>query len=318
MTLPVRNIEGALVGTMVGDSLGFAVDGSDPGPLHHRYPTPESIRQSEPGRYGAATEMTIATAESLVAHPDFDAADMASRLAAEATEARGYGAGTEAAIARLRAGAAWSEAAAGRAGRACFGNGAAVRMAPVGVRYYDDVDRLRWVAEEAAAITHSHALACEGAVLQAMAVAVAASARGKEVSGESFLLAVGRETHVREFRTRYEIAASLLARESDWKRIADRLGNAQTALGSVVTAAYCFARSPASFEDTVTYAVYLAGNTAAIAAMAGAISGAHLGIGAIPPRWTQHLERGAVTVERMRTAAHRMAGEKKGTDPFFQ
>jgi poly(ADP-ribose) glycohydrolase ARH3 len=312
MTLPVHNIEGALVGTMVGDSLGFALDGTDPAPLHHRFPTPDSIRQSEPGRYGAATEMTIATAESLIAHPDFDAADMAARIAAEATDARGYGAGTDGAIARLRAGIPWSEAAAGRAGRACFGNGAAVRMAPVGARFYDDVDRLRWVAEESAAITHSHALACEGAALQAIAVAVAASARGKEVSGESFLLAVGRETHVREFRTRYEIAASLLARESEWKRIADRLGNAPTALGSVVTAAYCFARSPGSFEETVTYAIYLAGNTAAIAAMAGAISGAHLGMGAIPTRWTQHLEHGVVTLERMRTAAHKM-----GTVPNF-
>jgi len=312
MTLPVRNIEGTLVGTMVGDSLGFAVDGSDPAPLHHRFPTPESIRRSEPGRYGGATEMTIATAESLIAYPDFDPADMAARIAAEATEARGYGAGTEGAIERLRTGAPWSAAAAGRAGRACFGNGAAVRMAPVGIRFHDDVDRLRWVAEEAAAITHPHALACEGAVLQAVAVAVAASARGKEVSGESFLLAIGRETQVREFRKRYEIAASLLARASDWKRIADRLGNAQTALGSVVTAAYCFARSPGSFEDTVAYAVYLAGNTAAIAAMAGAISGAHLGIGAIPARWTQHLEHGRVTLERMRAAAHKL-----GTVPNF-
>lgn len=307
MALPVSNIEGALVGTVVGDSLGFAEDGFDAAPIHHRFPTPDSIKRSAPGRYGAATEMTIATAESLAAHPNFDPDDMAARLAAEATKARGYGTGTEAAITRLREGARWSEAAAGRAGRACFGNGAAVRMAPVGVRFYDDVDRLRWVAEEAAAITHSHSLGCEGAVLQAMAVAVAASAAGKEVSGESFLLAVGRETHVREFRTRYEIAASLLARESDWQRIVDRIGNAQTALGSVVTAAYCFARTPASFEDTVTYAVYLAGNTAAIAAMAGAISGAHLGIGAIPRRWTEHLERGAVTIERLRNVAHKMA-----------
>jgi poly(ADP-ribose) glycohydrolase ARH3 len=311
MTLPVCNLEGALVGTMVGESLGFAVDGWDPGPLHHRFPSPDSIRQCEPGRYGAATEMMIATAESLLAHPDFDAADMAERLAAEATDARGYGPGTESAIARLRAGVPWFDAAAGRAGRACFGNGAAVRMAPLGALYYDDLDRLRWVAEEAAAITHSHALACEGAVLQATAVAVAASARGKDVSGESFLLAIGRETHMREFRKRYEIAASLLARESPWKRIADRLGNAQTALGSVVTAAYCFARSPASFEETVTYAVYLAGNTAAIAAMAGAISGAHLGIDAIPKRWTERLEHGRVTIERIRIAARKM-----GSGPF--
>lgn len=307
MTLPIDRIEGALVGTMTGDSLGFAVDGLEPGPLHHRFPTPESISRGAPARYGAATEMTAATAESLAAHRGFDPADMARRLAAEASEARRYGAGTLAALQRLRAGVPWAEAAAGSAGRACYGNGAAVRMAPVGCVFHADLAELRWVAEEAAAITHSHVLACEGAALQATAVAVAASAAGKEISGESFLLAIGRESNVREYRKRYEIAAALLSRETEWKRIVDRLGNSRAALGSVVTAAYCFARNPASFAGAVAFAVYLAGNASAIAAMTGAISGAYLGVEAIPAHWRAGLERGAVSPERLRDLAHRLA-----------
>ena len=140
-------------------------------------------------------------------------------------------------------------------------------------------------------------------MLQAMAVAVASSACGKEVSGESFLLAVGRETHVREFRTRYEIAASLLARESDWQRIADRLGHAQTALGSVVTAAYCFAKHADDFEQAVVTALSLGGNASSIGAMTGAISGARLGTGAIPRRWCEKLEQGVISVDSMRALA---------------
>lgn len=307
MTLAGDRIEGALIGTMVGDSLGFAVDGLDTGPLHHRFPTPESISQSKPGRYGAATEMTAATAESLAASPSFDPADMAARLVAEVSPARRYGLGTASALDALAAGVPWNEAAAGHAGRASYGNGAAVRMAPVGCVFHDDLAELRWVAEEAAGITHSHALACEGAALQAAAVAVAASAAGHGISGESFLLAIGRETSVREYRKRYEIAASLLARDSDWNRIVERLGNATTALGSVVTAAYCFARSPQSFESSVSYAVFLAGNTASIAAMTGAISGAYLGVSAIPPRWRDALENGKVSAARLHDLAYRLA-----------
>jgi poly(ADP-ribose) glycohydrolase ARH3 len=313
VTLPIDRIEGALVGTMTGDSLGFAVDGTDPGPLHHRFPTPESISASEPARYGVATEMTVATAESLAVHPEFDAADMAARLAGEASVMRGYGGATRAAIDRLRAGVAWSMAAEGTEGRASFGNGAAVRMAPIGCAFHDDLAELRWVAEEAAGITHSHALACEGAALQAIAVAVAASAGGKEISGESFLLAIGRETNVREYRKRYEIAAALVSRDTEWKRIVERLGNSRTALGSVVTAAYCFARSPSSFAEAVSYAVYLAGNTAALGAMTGAISGAHLGVAAIPARWRDKLERGPVSPERLHDLAHRLG--KRGLAP---
>ncbi len=111
---------------------------------------------------------------------------------------------------------------------------------------------------------------------------------------------------MREFRTRYEIAAALSSRDTDRKRVVERLGNTQTALGSVVTAAYCFARSPASFEDTVTFALHLAGNTAAIAAMAGAISGAYLGRRAIPERWLAGLERGAVSPERLLGLAQKL------------
>jgi poly(ADP-ribose) glycohydrolase ARH3 len=287
--------------------MGFAVDGIEPGPLHHRFATVDAVRAEKPGRYGAATEMMTATAESLIAHPDFDAADMAARLVAAATDVRGYGAGTLSVIERLRAGEPWHEAARGRTGRSSFGNAAATRMAPLGLLYHDDLERLRFVAEEAAGITHPHALACEGAVLQATAVAVAASAAGRELSADGFLLAIGREATMREFRTRYEIAAALTSRHTDWKKVVERLGNTRSALGSVVTAAYCFARNATSFEETVAFAVYLAGNTAAIAAMAGALSGAYLGLHAIPGRWLAALERGAVSPERLRGLATHLA-----------
>jgi poly(ADP-ribose) glycohydrolase ARH3 len=179
-------------------------------------------------------------------------------------------------------------------------------MAPVGIAFHDDMERLRFTAEEAAAITHAHALACEGAVLHATAVAVAASAAGAELSAEGFLLAIGREASMREYRSRYEIAAALSSRDTDWKRVVERLGNTQTALGSVVTAAYCFARNAESFEDAVTSALFLAGNTAAIGAMTGALSGAYLGLRAIPQRWVAALERGAVSPERLRTLARKI------------
>ena len=291
---------------MAAESIAFAVDGLEPGPLHYRFPTVDAVKAAEPGRYGAATEMMTATAESLVAHPKFDAADMAVRLVAEATDARGYGAGTQGVLQRLREGVPWQEAALARTGRSSFGNGAATRMAPLAVAYHDDLERLRFAAEEAAAITHAHALASEGAALQATAIAVAASASGRELSAEGFLLAVGREATLREYRTRYEIAAALSSRDTDWKRVIERLGNGETALGSVVTAAYCFARNPASFEETVAYAVFLAGNGAAIAAMAGALAGAYLGVAAIPARWYDALERGAISVDRLRALARRI------------
>jgi poly(ADP-ribose) glycohydrolase ARH3 len=290
----IDSIRGALIGTMVGDSLGTLVDGLGTAPARDRYPDPSGFLDASPGRYGAATEMTAATAASLAEHPEFDGADMAERLAAGASADRGYGVGTLAAFQRLRAEVPWQMAAAGLGGRTSFGNGAATRMAPVGILFAHDAELLRWTAEEVAAITHQHALASEGAVLQALAVAMASAGRDEEMSGEDFLLAVGRETSTREYRSRYEIAASLLARDADPETVVSRLGNAVTALGSVVTAAYCFARSPDDFALTVAFALRLAGNACAIAGMAGAIAGARVGVAGIPQKWRDALEHGRI------------------------
>lgn len=292
---------------MVAESLGLAVDGLEPGHLRHRYPDVGAILDQAPLRYGAATEMSVATAESLCECGEFDGADMAQRLAARLSAGRGYGQGSRAALERVVAGVYWREAAAGEGGRTSFGNGAASRTALVGLLYADDVEVMRWVAEESAAITHQHALASEGAFLQAAAAGVAASHSGEALSGSGFLLAVGAETEIREYRERYERAARLVERDVDHQRVVARLGNGTTALGSVVTAAFCFARYPDSFADAVWYAISLAGNTAAIAAMVGAISGAYLGPEAVPAQWLEALADDQINRKRVASLASRLA-----------
>jgi poly(ADP-ribose) glycohydrolase ARH3 len=58
----------------------------------------------------------------------------------------------------------------------------------------------------------------------------------------------------------------------------------------VPTAIYSFLSHPSSFEEAVIYAISLAGDTDTIGAMTGAISGAYLGIEAIPSKWQERLE----------------------------
>ncbi len=288
--LPVAHAQGCLLGTMTGESVGRRAEGMQPGTVRDRYPKRADIVAVEPGRYGPATEMTAAVAASFAAFPEFSGPDMAQRLVEGATQQRGYGQGTAAALARLQAGELWNHAGTGAGARVSFGNGAALRAAPVGLLYGHDVEMLRWVAEEAAGITHQHALGVEGAVLQAVAVAVALAGRGRPLSPPGFLLTVGAEAQLREFRSHYEGAAQLADRPPAQRRVVDKLGNGQTALGSVVTAAYCFALHSESFEDTVAAAFALGGNAGGIAAMAGAISGAYLGVARIPERWLAGLE----------------------------
>ena len=69
------------------------------------------------------------------------------------------------------------------------------------------------------------------------------------------------------------------------------LGNGIEAQNSVVTAIACFLFSTHSYEQTIGNAIFLGGDTDTIAAMAGAISGAFLGIKALPQTLIKKLEK---------------------------
>jgi poly(ADP-ribose) glycohydrolase ARH3 len=299
---------GCLLGAMVGDSLGMRFDGMDRGPIAHRFADLDDLVAQSPGSYGAATEMTAAVGASLVFAPNFNGDDMAARLLSGWSPSRGYGQGTSTAFAKLKSGIPWRDAGTVSGGRSSSGNGAATRAAPVGLLYANDAEMLRWVAEEQASITHAHAIGSEGAVLQAMAVAIALSTAEDRIAPDELLLDLGSECQIRELREQYQSAAGMALRKPQRERVVARLGNSRNVLGSVVTAAYCFAINADSFENTIAYAISLAGNTAAIASMSGAIAGAHLGLDAIPTRWIESLEQGAVNSDSMRALADDLAG----------
>ncbi len=298
--------EGCLLGVMTGDSLGGRVESTSFGVLRHRYPG-HDVQEMHPGRYGSASEMTLALAESLASDPEFDGEDFARRLCLRCHDTRSYGQGTLISLGHLRGGADWNQAGDAPAGRGCYGNAAAARGAAIGLLYSGDVDTLRWIAEEAAGVTHTHALGVEGAVVFALATALALSSRGRSIVPLAFLESIAAETQMREYRSRLESAATLAERDWDEKTIVERLGNNQTALGSVVTAIACFACHPANFLDPVSAAIRLGGNATSIVAMTGALAGARHGRASIPLNWLGGLESAELCVEDMAGAARALA-----------
>jgi poly(ADP-ribose) glycohydrolase ARH3 len=243
----------------------------------------------------------------LLADPEFDGADFAAKLLEHRHEHRVYGQGTALALARLEAGVPWQEAGAGQAGRGCYGNAAAARSAAVGLVYVDDETMLRWVAEEAAGVTHAHALGIEGAVVFTRAVALALATDAEDFDARSFFEQVAGDVQVREYRSHLEIAASLAGRRTAPAVIADRLGNNQTALGSVVTAILCFADNAESFTRTATAALRLGGNSTSLCSMSLALAGAHLGAGAIPRHWLDQMEIAEISAESIARLARSLA-----------
>ena len=190
----------------------------------------------------------------------------------------------------IKAGEPWDEAAGRLYKGGSFGNGSAMRVAPVGLLYSTDPAKLREVAYKSSMITHSHELGKEGAALEAYAVALATNTTtDREIDPEVFIQELHNFTQQPLYRQKIAGMKELLG-EDDRAKVVSILGNGIEAPNSVPTAIYSFLRQPKSYKDCVLYAISLGGDTDTIAAMAGAVSGAHLGVEAIPHGWQARLE----------------------------
>jgi poly(ADP-ribose) glycohydrolase ARH3 len=96
--------------------------------------------------------------------------------------------------------------------------------------------------------------------------------------------------------------------EQDRAKVASELGHGIEAFDSVPTAIYSFLTHAQSFAEAVVYAISLGGDTDTIGAMTGAISGAYLGVGAIPQLWKEQLENRAY-IEELAEKLWRLKGQ---------
>jgi poly(ADP-ribose) glycohydrolase ARH3 len=280
---------GCLIGTAIGDALGARWEGRGMSRSEDIVSLAEKLEQLI---YTDDTHMTIGIAESLMESKGFNGEHMAQTFIKnyDAEPWRGYGPGPPRIFGMIKSGEAWDSAANGLYRGGSFGNGSAMRVAPVGLLYSRNLEKLREIAYRSSSITHSHELGREGAAIQACAVALALNTPADEdIDRAVFLSSLQNFIRDRLYKEKIAQMRELLD-EQDKEKVVAVLGNGIEAPRSVPTAIYCFLSQPQSYKDTVIYAISLGGDTDTIAAMAGAISGAYLGIEAIPSKWRVKLE----------------------------
>jgi poly(ADP-ribose) glycohydrolase ARH3 len=246
--------------------------------------------------------MMIALAESLIEHGRVEQDQLARAFRAAYEPERGYGGGTRRVLELWAAGTPVA-IAAGRlfGGEGSRGNGAAMRIAPVAVRFRDNPRRLCAEAAASARVTHAHPVGIDGAVVQAAAI-------GAALRDQDSLQVACAAARTPEVRAALQAVGELLTGPPDPDAVRARLGASSGALlgapsgaglgassdaaESVCAAIYSALAHP-TFESAVRFAVRLGGDTDTVAAMTGAISGASHGAGAIPRRWLDALEEGA-------------------------
>ncbi|HID06953.1 MAG TPA: hypothetical protein EYP10_07365, partial [Armatimonadetes bacterium] len=274
----------------VGDALGMPVEGWGHRRIASTYGWVCNMHAGwlPQGAYTDDTEMMIGIAESWLRCDGFDAEDMVRTFLQNYDPRRGYGISTLQVFELWRRGVPHEEASLRIFDGGSYGNGAAMRIAPIGLLFHDDPIQLRHYAEAVSRLTHAHPIGIEGAVLQAYAIATAVNADPQArfephefvITIRNFMTAGQPELH-----QALSYVLELLDRNPTIDEVVAQLGNDTTVHRSMPTALYAFAAHWHSFEEAVSYAVNLGGDADTIGAMTGAIAGAFHGVRAIPKRW---------------------------------
>lgn len=325
MTRPRKEqFSGCLVGQCLGDALGAPVEGS-PRSVCQQYVDrnlkaghlKDFDRHLLPfGQYTDDSQLARELLESWVAAGHFDPRDFALRIAAIFAEGRIVrpGRATSQAATRLIQGAAWDEAGTPPPSA---GNGSAMRAAPIGLFFFDNPQDLVSAAQNQGRITHRDERCSAGAV--AIAGAVALALQNDAVKVPDFLsqlshwtstiepsIAAGLRQLIDWASLPPEEAASIISRfglcpetTEDWDGISPFVTS------SVLWSLYSFLRTPEDYWQTICTAIAVGGDVDTTAAMAGAISGAHLGLEAVPESLASRLtDQGCWGLEQLVELAH--------------
>ena len=284
MSVSLRErFRGCLLGLAVGDALGGRFEAQSADALRGRFPTVEALvaYPDDELTYTDDTQMAIGVAEALIDVGRIDETRLCRAFVENYVPARGYGWGARAVLEAMEEGGDYHTVAERHFPGGSYGNGAAMRVAPVGLFFHSDQARLWEEARLQALPTHRHPLGVEGAGLLALAVALALRQFDRRNFFERLLGACVSS----EFRGRIE-----QARQVQSPADLAGLGNGIAALESVPTAIANFALTPGSYGETIGNVILLGGDTDTMAAMAGALAGAQLGAEAIPSRLVELLE----------------------------
>lgn len=269
---------GCLLGLAVGDSFAAPFEGVPDWFIFAEHGLPERFMQfplNDPMRYTDDTEMMIGVAETLADLGHIDADHLMRRFVANYTADRGYGRGARKILDAARAGEDWNTIAEKNFPGGSLGNGAAMRVAPVGLLFHQDFDRVWDEAAKSAHPTHRHPVGIEAA--QVMALAVAIAVRSDSIERKPFLKQLRERVKTEEIGWALNTAIGL--RKGDQYSV---LGSGLEAHRSVVTAIALFAVEGGDFMRAVGRCIALGDDTDTLAAMAGALCGAFGGLPAVP------------------------------------
>jgi len=289
----VRRAHASLLGLSIGDALGECFFG-EPEEVQRRIAA-RQLPEERPWRWTDDTQMAASVYRGLCDHGSVHPFQLALRFAANFEMHRGYGWATrELLLNPSYPSDPHALAAAAFAGTGSRGNGAAMRVAPLGAFFADDREQVVAEARNQAVLTHAHPDAVDGAVAVALAAAFAAMGHA---GGADLLTAVAGALRDGPMAEALSYAATITGETAS--EVAGALlgtGFEATALDTVPFALWSAAHHLDSFVECFWATVAGLGDRDTTCAIACGVVGAAVGYNGLPGDWVEAVE--PVPVER--------------------
>jgi ADP-ribosylglycohydrolase len=248
-------------------------------------------RAADQWNFSDDTIMAASIVANLGQHGKINQMALAHSFATHWDGQRGYGRGVTQLLKQIQQGAEWKSASSAMFGSGSYGNGAAMRVSPLGAYCYDNFDMAVEQARLSAEVTHMHPEGIAGAIAVAVGAALAYRYRQAKLPSLDFLGAI--IDHVPESDVRNKIIqATEMPPHTSVSEAAKLLGNgrpaiAQTTLGFALWMA---ARHSDDFEMAITQTASAMGDVDTNCAIVGGIVVLSTGFDSIPTGWLKRRE----------------------------
>lgn len=276
----------ALEGLSVGDAFGARFFVSEEAALARI-----EARQlpSPPWPYTDDTQMALSIFSILRHYGTIDQERLAESFAGRYDPSRGYGPSMHRQLRSIRAGQPWQEAANSQFdGQGSFGNGAAMRVAPLGAFFADNLETAVEQARRSAEVTHTHPEAIAGSIAIAVAAAWAWRLRHVETppTRSAFLDLILPFVPTSEVRRKIQWARDI-ATTTSAASAAAMLGNGTglSAQDTVPFVLWCAGEHHNNYEEALWLTISGLGDRDTTCAMVGGIVALSTGVEGIPPSW---------------------------------
>jgi len=279
----------SLIGLSIGDALGgffeFGRGSQNHFIKNRKLPNAE-------WHYTDDTNMALSIYSILRQFGEIKQDELAQSFADHYERKRGYGRGARHILSKVKAGADWRELTyAIYGGKGSYGNGGAMRVAPIGAYFADDIKAVVENAKHSAEITHAHPEGIAGAIAIALATSIAISYQGKEKPDIAdfidAILAHLPDSDVKELC----LVARDTSASSPISEVVKLLSSGQnmSATGTVPFTLWCAANWMDDYEEAFWQCASAGGDVDTTCAIVGGIVASY-DASTIPEKWIQQRE----------------------------